>query len=68
MVKAFLSHSSADKDVVRQIKNKLQRFWTYFDEDCFEPGEDFRTAITARLSDTNLFVWFVSKNSLASSG
>lgn len=67
MVKAFLSHSSVDKGVVREIKNKLQRFWTYFDEDCFEPGEDFRTAITNRLSDTNLFVWFVSKSSLTSS-
>lgn len=67
MVKAFLSHSSADKRVVRDIKKKLQRFWTYFDEDCFEPGEDFRTAITKRLSDTTLFVLFVSRSSLASS-
>jgi len=67
MVKAFLSHSSVDKAIVRQIKNKIQRYWTYFDEDCFEPGEDFRTAITNRLSDTNLFVLFVSKNSLSSS-
>lgn len=67
MVKAFLSHSSVDKVIVRQIKNKLQRFWTYFDEDCFEPGEDFRTAITSRLTDTNLFVLFVSRNSLSSS-
>lgn len=67
MVKAFLSHSSVDKTVVRQIKNKLQRLWTYFDEDCFAPGEDFRNAITSRLADTNLFVLFVSENSLASS-
>ncbi len=67
MVKAFLSHSSADKKIVRKIKNRIQRFWTYFDEDCFNPGEDFRTAITERLSDTNLFVLFVSQNSLNSS-
>ena len=67
MVKAFLSHSSVDKDVVRKVKNKIQRFWTYFDEDCFNPGEDFRTAITDRLEDTNLFVLFVSQNSLNSS-
>ena len=67
MVKAFLSHSFVDKDIVRKIKNKLQRFWTYFDEDCFMPGEDFRNAIIERLSDTNLFVLFVSRSSLASS-
>lgn len=67
MVKAFLSHSSVDKDIVRKIKNSIQRFWTYFDEDCFNPGEDFRTAITDRLEDTNLFVLFVSQNSLNSS-
>lgn len=41
MYKAFLSHSSLDKPVVRKIKENIQRIWTYFDEDCFEPGEDF---------------------------
>lgn len=67
MYKAFLSHSSLDKATVRKIKEKIQRIWTYFDEDCFEPGEDFRNAIVERLSDTNLFVLFVSKSSLDSS-
>lgn len=67
MVKAFLSHSSVDKDIVREIKRKVQRFWTFFDEDCFEPGVDFRTSIVEHLKDTNLFVLFASKNSLASS-
>lgn len=66
MIKAFLSHSSLDKDIVRQIKVRLQRIWTYFDEDCFEAGEDFRSAITTRLSDTKLFVLFASRNSLSS--
>lgn len=66
MYKAFLSHSSLDKQVVREVKKKLQRIWTYFDEDCFDPGEDFRNAIVERLSDTNLFVLFVSKSSLES--
>ena len=67
MLKAFLSHSSEDKTNVRKIKSKVQRFWTYFDEDCFTPGEDFRDAITSRLADTDLFVFFVSRNSLNSS-
>lgn len=52
MYKAFLSHSSLDKPVVRKIKENIQRIWTYFDEDCFEPGEDFRSAIVERLSNT----------------
>lgn len=67
MSKAFLSHSSADKQQVRKIKNNLQRIWTYFDEDCFEVGEDFRNEIIKHLEDTSLFVLFVSSNSLKSS-
>lgn len=67
MPKAFLSHSSDDKQIVRKIKENIGRIWTYFDEDSFEAGEDFRDAITKRLNDTNLFVLFVSKSSLQSS-
>lgn len=67
MLKAFLSHSSLDKQEVRKIKTKLQRIWAYFDEDCFEVGEDFRNEIINHLEDTNLFVLFVSSNSLSSS-
>lgn len=66
MIKAFLSHSSLDKEIVRKIKVKLQRIWTYFDEDCFEAGEDFRYAITSKLANTKLFILFASKNSLNS--
>ena len=66
MIKAFLSHSSRDKDIVRKIKNKLTRVWTYFDEDCFEAGEDFRDAIVSRIETSNVFVLFASKNSLSS--
>lgn len=67
MLKAFLSHSSLDKQQVREIKTKLQRIWTYFDEDCFDAGEDFRKEIIKHLEDTSLFVLFVSSNSLNSS-
>lgn len=67
MPKAFLSHSTDDKQIVRKIKEKIGRTWTYFDEDSFAAGEDFREAITNRLADTNLFVLFVSKSSLQSS-
>lgn len=67
MSKAFLSHSSLDKQEVRKIKTKLQRIWAYFDEDCFDAGEDFRNEIIKHLEDTSLFVLFVSTNSLNSS-
>lgn len=67
MIKAFLSHSSTDKEIVRKIKNKLTRAWTYFDEDCFEPGIDFREAIVSHIEKTKLFVLFASEASLKSS-
>lgn len=67
MIKAFLSHSSDDKQIVREIKKKIGRVWTYFDEDCFQAGEDFREAINNCLEKTNLFVLFASKSSLKSS-
>ncbi len=67
MSKAFLSHSSLDKQEIRKIKTKLQRIWAYFDEDCFDAGEDFRSEIIKHLEDTSLFVLFVSTNSLNSS-
>lgn len=67
MIKAFLSHSSSDKEIVREIKEKLTRAWTYFDEDCFEPGEDFRDAIVDHIEESKLFVLFASEASLKSS-
>lgn len=67
MIKAFLSHSSTDKEIVEKIKNKITRAWTYFDVDCFEPGEDFREAIVSRIEKTKLFVLFASKASINSS-
>ncbi len=33
MPKAFLSHSSDDKQIVRKIKENIGRIWTYFDEE-----------------------------------
>lgn len=67
MIKAFLSHSSTDKEIVRKIKKKLTRAWTYFDEDCFGPGDDFRKAIVSHIEEAKLFVLFASKASLKSS-
>ena len=67
MIKAFLSYSSTDKEIVSEIKKKLTRVWTYFDEDFIAPGEDFREAIVSRIEETKLFVLFASKASINSS-
>lgn len=67
MIRAFLSHSSTDKEIVRKIKKRLKRAWTIFDEDCFEPGDDFREAIVSHIEKAKLFVLFASEASLKSS-
>lgn len=66
MEKAFLSHSSIDKDFVRKIAQKLRRFQVEYDENNFEPGEDFRIAIRDSLNICKLFVLFASKSSISS--
>lgn len=66
MIKAFLSHSSMDKEIVRKIKKKCTRAWTFFDEDCFGPGDDFREAIVSHIEEAKLFILFASEASLKS--
>ncbi|MEK6711422.1 MAG: toll/interleukin-1 receptor domain-containing protein [Nitrospinota bacterium] len=66
MRKAFLCHSSKDKEYVRIVARRLTRARIIFDEISFEPGEDFRNEITKRLDAASVFVYFVSKDSLKS--
>lgn len=66
MRKAFICHSSQDKEYVRFIASKLGRARVLFDELCFEPGIDFRAEIRRHLDSTALFVFIASKKSLAS--
>lgn len=67
MRRAFLSHSSDDKDHVRDVAQRLGRIRSHLDEHSFEPGEDFRDAIRGALENSDVFVFFVSERSLASS-
>ena len=67
MQRAFLCHSSVDKEYVRIVANNLGRAKIVFDEMFFDPGEDFRDAIRRGLDDSVLFVFFASQNSLKSS-
>jgi hypothetical protein len=66
MRKAFLCHSSTDKDYVRVIARRLGRAKLVFDEVSFNPGQDFRDAIIQGMDASSLFIFFASRPSLES--
>lgn len=68
MVKAFLSHSSSDKDFyVRMVADKLiNKMNIEYDEYTFESGNLTLNEIMNGLKKTDLFVFFISENSLNS--
>jgi len=66
MKKAFLCHSSQDKEYVRIVAKHLGRAKVIFDEMSFESGQDFRSEILKGLDKASLFVYFVSRASLDS--
>jgi Flp pilus assembly protein TadD len=65
-VKAFLSHSSADKPFVLAVANQLGRRRARFDAWEFEPGQRFMEAIRKSVAASDLFVLFASQSSLKS--
>ena len=68
MIKAFLSHSSKDKDsYVRIVADKLlNKMSIIYDEYTFEIGNKTLDEIMNGLEKTELFVFFISDNSLKS--
>lgn len=66
MRKAFLCHSSRDKDYVRHIARHLGRARIVFDEVSFAAGQDFVTEIRRGLDESSLLVFVVSRASLDS--
>lgn len=66
MLKAFLSHSSVEKDYVEKVAKQLKRSNVVFDSFCFEEGTDFRQSIIEGLDKTEVFVLFASRTSLNS--
>ncbi|HBO3036072.1 TPA: toll/interleukin-1 receptor domain-containing protein [Pseudomonas aeruginosa] len=62
--RAFLSHSSTDKEFVRAVANELGRQYCLFDEQVFEDGEQFKNAIETMLDESAVFVLFVSEATL----
>ena len=66
MPRAFLSHSSVDKDYVDKVARQLKRSNVVFDSYCFEEGVDFRQSIIEGLDNAEVFVLFASRASLNS--
>lgn len=65
-MKAFLSHSSLDKEIVREVANQLNRLNCIFDERSFDSGVEFQKSIEDKLSLSTVFVFFATRNSLDS--
>jgi TIR domain len=66
IVKAFLSHSSKDKEFVGAIAQELGRQHCVFDEQAFITGDDFKKSIENGLDSASIFVLFASADSLLS--
>ena len=66
MRKAFICHSSMDKDYARFVSKKLRRANVVFDAFSFEPGHDFREEIIKHIDQSALFVFLASSESLQS--
>ncbi|WP_405349674.1 toll/interleukin-1 receptor domain-containing protein [Fusobacterium animalis] len=66
MGRAFLSHSSKDKILVEAVARKLGNKYCIYDNFTFEEGQKNLDEINKSFEDTDLFVIFLSNNSLES--
>ncbi len=65
-IRAFLSHSSKDKNLVGPIFNSLTAAHAHYDEATFEKGETSASEIYKAINNTEVFVLFLSRNSVRS--
>lgn len=65
-MKAFLSHSSTDKEIVTTVAKHLGRQFCVFDTQVFQNGVEFRKSILDGLEDSKVFVLFASRKALDS--
>ena len=66
MEKAFLSHSSADKALVRHIAKELGQHHCAYDEYSFSPGCKTLDEIFREMDESDIFVIFLSEKALLS--
>lgn len=52
IVRAFLSHSSKDKEFVRAVAQELGRQHCIFDKQAFKTGDEFKKAIELGLDSS----------------
>lgn len=64
--KAFISHSSAQKDFVKEVVRELGRDYVNVDMYCFEAGGELTDEITAHINGSNIFVLMLSDMALNS--
>jgi tetratricopeptide (TPR) repeat protein len=65
-MKAFLSHSSLDKDIVGAVFEGLGAASSVYDAETFEEGKRSAEEIIRGLSIADVFVLFLSRNSVSS--
>lgn len=65
-MKAFLSHSSLDKEFVQEVADQLGRANCIFDKYSFSAGIEFEKSIIEHLGNTSIFVFFATPNSIDS--
>ena len=65
-MKAFLSHSSSDKEIVRPIAQLFGKSRCVFDENSFEAGYPTLQEIFRTLDECDVFVLFISRKALDS--
>lgn len=65
-MRAFLSHSSADKEYVQTCARELGRQYVLFDEYVLDAGDPIQTTIDRCIAASGLFVFFASKDSVES--
>lgn len=63
-MKAFLSHSSHNKEFVRSVAENLGRVKSYFDETSFEDAGEISEQINKGMDASSIFVFFASEESL----
>lgn len=66
MEKAFLSHSSIDKPLVKKVANLLGPHHCVYDEYSFSPGLQTLDEIFREMDESDVFVFFISENALSS--
>ncbi|MCW8965780.1 MAG: TIR domain-containing protein, partial [Candidatus Pacearchaeota archaeon] len=65
-MKAFLSHSSQDKEFVQEVADQLGRADCVFDKYSFSAGIEFEKSIIEHLGNTSIFVFFATPYSIES--